>query len=244
MFFLHTFLIVMIVLLARPVMADTVNLAVASNFIKPVRELANVFEAQTGHEIKIISGSTGKHFAQIQNGAPYHVFLSADHETPQRLIDSGLAESQASFTYAIGRLALWGPGLNLKSDGVNVLKTTRYRYLSIANPKLAPYGKSSLQVVEKYGLYGSLKAKIVRGENINQAFRYVSSGNAELGFVAYSQVINEPIASLWLPDINAYDPIRQDGLVIRKTEASVQFAQFLQSEIAHKIILNYGYYLP
>lgn len=230
--------------LAHSACADVLNLAVASNFIQPARELSAEFEEQSGHSVKLIVGSTGKHFAQIQNGAPFDLFLSADEATPQRLIELHLAEEGTSFTYAIGKLALWSPGQHIEKVGIKILKNADFRFLSIANPKLAPYGEAARQLIDKKELWGDLKGKVVKGENINQTYRFVSTGNAQAGLVAYSQVRNEPSTSVWLPPQNLYEPIKQNAVIIRVTSASRHFAQFLQTTTAENIIRKYGYDLP
>ncbi|MDY6994478.1 MAG: molybdate ABC transporter substrate-binding protein, partial [Pseudomonadota bacterium] len=167
------------------VYADTVHIAVAANFTQPVKTLKTRFEQATHHQLIISLGSTGQLYAQIKNGAPYEVFLAADTKRPQLLVEEGEAVAESLVTYAVGKLILWSS----KPDFVDntVLKTGDFQYLALTNPKTAPYGAAAVQVLEKLGLWTSLQAKIVQGENITQTYQFVVTQNAELGFVALSQ---------------------------------------------------------
>ena len=185
--------------------------------------LARSFEESTGHQVKLVFGSTGKHYAQVRNGAPFDVFFSADIERPRLLEEEGIAIAGSRFTYAIGKLVLWSPMADYVDSKGNVLEKGEFNYLAIANPVLAPYGRAAKEVLQSRGLWSEMKGKAVRGENIGQAFQFVNSGNAELGFVALSQVtkINQPIeGSFWKVPQGLYTPIEQQAVLLKENEAS------------------------
>jgi molybdate transport system substrate-binding protein len=220
-----------------------VQVAVAANFAVPLERIAAGFSAATGHTLKVAAGSTGKFYAQIVAGAPFELLIAADDETPKKLIAEGQAVAGSNFTYAIGKLVLWSakPGF-VDAQGA-VLGSGRFAHLAIANPKVAPYGAAALQVIEARGLGEALAPKLVTGESIAQAFQFVSTGNAELGFVALSQVIaagppqgdqrplggpapkapggpatvpGKPAAgSYWLVPQELYTEIRQDAVLLK-----------------------------
>jgi molybdate transport system substrate-binding protein len=226
-----------------------VSVAVAANFAAPAKGLATAFEKQSGHRALLSIGSTGRFYAQITTGAPFDVLLAADAETPARLEKEGLAIAGQRFTYALGKLALWSPADMVDARG-EVLRTQAFRRLSIANPRLAPYGAAAQQVMENLGIWNSSQGRLVTGENIAQAYQFVSTGNAELGFVAYSQ-IREPgkatPGSFWLVPQALYAPIRQDAVLLARAQgnaAARQFLEFLRSAPAREVILAYGYELP
>ncbi|RKZ91942.1 MAG: molybdate ABC transporter substrate-binding protein, partial [Gammaproteobacteria bacterium] len=178
--------VVLMTLAAGNVMAEEIRVVVASNFTDAIREIAGRFEMKTQHKVSVISGSTGKHYAQISNGAPFDVFFAADVKRPELLEQQGLALPGSRFTYAVGKIVLWSPDQDYIDTSANVLKQGKFNHLSIANPKLAPYGRAAQQVLKKLGLWNKLQGRMVRGENIGQAFQFVKSGNARLGFVAFS----------------------------------------------------------
>ncbi len=230
--------------------AAEVQVAVAANFAAPAKSLAARFRQQSGHEVVVITGSTGKFYAQIKTGAPFDAFLSADDETPARLEKEGLAVAGQRFTYAVGKLVLWSPTTGLVDERGEVLRRQAFRRLSIANPRLAPYGAAAQQSMEKLGVWQPLQEKLVLGESIAQAFQFVSTGNADLGFVAYSQV-REPdklvAGSLWVVPQTLYEPIRQDAALLSRAErnpAARQFLELLRSAPARELIQAYGYDLP
>jgi molybdate transport system substrate-binding protein len=242
-----------VLIAAAPVMAaaDEVQLAVAANFAAPAKHLAERFaQGSGGHKVLISTGSTGKFYAQIKNGAPFDVLLSADAETPSRMEKEGLVVPGQRFTYALGKLVLWSPQANLVDERGEVLRKQAFRRLSIANPRLAPYGAAAQQVMEKLGVWSGLQERLVLGENIAQAYQFVSSGNAELGFVAYSQIRDPDRAttgSFWLVPQTLYAPIQQDAALLIRAEgnqAARQFLAFLRSAPARELILAYGYDLP
>lgn len=227
--------------------ADTVQIAVAANFVVPAQKIAAEFERQSGHKIIIASGSTGKFYAQIVNGAPFEILLAADDETPARLEKEKYALPGSRHTYAIGKLVLWSPKSDLIDSAGKILNTTTFRHLSIANPKVAPYGAAAVQTLQSLKLYEQLQSKLVTGENIAQAHQFVATGNAELGFVAYSQVLKDGKleGSAWLVPPALYSPIRQDAVLLNKgrdNKAATTFLNFVKkSPKAREIILGHGY---
>ncbi len=225
-------------------------MAVAANFSAPAKQLAAQFEKATGHRLALSSGSTGKFYAQISNGAPFDVLLAADSETPRRMEQEKLAVSGSRFTYALGKLVLWSPREGVVDDRGEVLRTGTFRRLSLANPRLAPYGAAAQEAMERLGAWATLQDRLVMGENIAQAFQFVATGNAELGFVAYSQVREpgKPLAgSFWLVPQSLYAPLRQDAVLLAhgaSNAAAREFLAFLRSAPALELIRGYGYELP
>jgi len=228
----------------------TVLVAVAANFSKPMTEIAAEFEKATGHSAKLSFGSSGKFVSQIENGGPFEVLLSADEKGPQRLMDSGLAVSDSQFTYALGRLVLWSAKPGYVDDQGKILTTGGFKHLALADPKLAPYGVAAVEVMKKMGLFEKLQPVFVQGENIAQTLQFVSTSNAELGFVALSQVIeNGKIASGsgWIIPGSDYAPIRQGAVLLKKgaaNPAAPALLDYLKSAPALAIIEKYGYDLP
>ncbi|MCW8888476.1 MAG: molybdate ABC transporter substrate-binding protein [Gammaproteobacteria bacterium] len=239
--------LVILMLGARISLADEILVAVASNFSSTIREIAERFEASTGHKVKLTFGSTGKHYAQIIHGAPYDLFFAADSRRPERLEQNGNALPQSRFTYAIGRLALWSPLSGYVDSEGRVLEQNEFHHIAIANPKLAPYGKAAQEIMQQRGVWRVLRGKAVRGENIGQTFQFVKSGNAELGFVAYSQ-IKRPAQSItgsfWEVPQTLYTPIRQQAVVLKEGEAALAFAAFVKSPESLEIIRSFGYGTP
>jgi molybdate transport system substrate-binding protein len=238
----------LLVLLALPAAADEVRVAVASNFTAPMEKIAAAFARDTGHRAVISSGATGKFYAQIRNGAPFEVLLSADDTTPAKLEQEGLAVAGSRFTYAIGRLALWSPQPGYVDPQGEILKKGGFRHLAVANPKLAPYGRAAQEVLEKKSLWQPLQPRVVQGENIAQTWQFVASGNAELGFVALSQLKTEGgdrPGSLWIVPAALHAPIRQDAVLLAKDKpAAEQLMKYLKTDQAAAIIRRYGYELP
>lgn len=228
-----------------PVSAETITIAVASNFTAAMNELISTFEADTGHEVQVSYGSSGRFYAQITNGAPFDAFFSADQEKPALLETRELASD--SFTYAIGALALWSKSPGLQLDQGTFLREASFNKLSMANPRLAPYGQAAIEVLTALGLETSSRDQWVQGENITQAFQFVDSENADLGFVALSQILqNGEIAegSFWLVPSELHSPIRQDAVLLNRAEAkqaAIDFLIYVQSISAHTLIESYGY---
>ena len=227
--------------------AADVQVAVAANFAGPMEKLAEQFQRDTGHKAIVATGATGKFYAQIRNGAPFEVLLSADDDTPARLEKEGHAVTGSRFTYATGRLVLWSARAGMVDDGGTVLKTGSYKHLSIANPKTAPYGAAAVSTLQKLGLFESVQARLVQGENIAQAWQFVSTGNAELGFVAQSQVWRDGTftsGSGWIVPSTMHDPIRQDAALLTKGKdnaAARALLDYLRSDKAKTLIRAYGY---
>lgn len=242
-----TLLYVLAVLLSPATWADDINVAVAANFTAPMQKIATQFQQKTGHRVLLSSGATGKFYAQIKNDAPFDVLFSADQQTPERLEREGSAVSNTRFTYAIGQLVLWSPRAGLIDNRGAVLSAGHYTHLAIANPKLAPYGNAAQQVLTRFGLLDNIRPKLVVGENIGQAYQFVQTGNADMGFVARSQVQNEAgqiSGSYWLVPSSMYTPIIQQAIVLNpgRTKPAVgQLMQYLKGAAAREIIKKYGY---
>lgn len=224
-----------------------VSVAVAANFTAPMQKLAQIFEEVTGHKAVLSFGSTGNFYAQIRNGAPFQVFLAADDETPIKLADEGFAVATSRFTYASGRLALWSKQPGFVDDQGEVLRSGKFQRLAIANPKLAPYGSAAIETLTKMGLLADLQRKIVQGENIAQTYQFVATENAQLGFIALSQILHEgKIAqgSAWVVPSGLHAPIQQDAILLAKglnQPAATALLSFLRSERAKALIRSYGY---
>jgi len=229
--------------------ADEVQVAVAANFTAPMQKIAAQFEQDTGHKALLAFGATGKFYAQIQNGAPFEVLLAADDATPAKLEQAGQAVRGTRFTYAIGKLVLWSAKDGYVDPNGAVLKTGHFAHLAIGNPKTAPYGAAAVETLEKLNLFEHLQSKLVQGENISQAQQFVSTGNAELGFVALSQVWHDgklSSGSAWIVPSNLYSPIRQDAVILKKGEANPAaraLTTYLRSDKAKAIIRSFGYEL-
>lgn len=227
--------------------AETTLVAVAANFTKPMTEIAEVFEKTTGHSAKLSFGSSGKFVAQIENAAPFEVFLSADDKNTSALEQNGLAVANSHFTYAIGKLVLWSATANLVDNQGEILNKGGFKHLALADSKLAPYGAAALEVLKNKNLLNKLQPLFVQGENIAQTYQFVSTGNAELGFVALSQVMENgkiTSGSAWQVPDALYTPIRQDVVLLKKGEdnpAATALMQFLKSPEAKTIISKYGY---
>jgi molybdate transport system substrate-binding protein len=231
----------LLTLLSAPACADELRVAAASNFRAAADELAKRFEVLGGHDVVLVFGSTGKHFAQIVNGAPYDVFLAADSERPRRLEEAGVGIPGTRFTYATGRLALWSIDPELVEAGGEVLQTGRFRHFAIANPALAPYGRAAKQTLQTLGVWQAIEPKLVMGENVAQAFQFVGSGNAQLGLVAWPQVLQFDRGSWWRIPASAHEPIEQQALQLTDASAATAFIDFLQSELAMDVIRSHGY---
>jgi molybdate transport system substrate-binding protein len=238
---------IVLALFASVVHAGEVQVAVAANFAQPMARIGEAFTAATGHTVKLSNGSTGKFYSQIITGAPFEVLLAADDETPGRLIKEGHAVAGTQFTYAIGRLALWSPKPGLVDDKAAVLASANFRHIAIANPKLAPYGAAAYEVLKARGLGEALAPKVVLGESIAQTYQFVATGNAELGFVALSQVAvpGKPVqGSYWLVPAKLHSPIRQDAVLLKageKNPAAAALLAYLKGEPARQLIASFGY---
>jgi molybdate transport system substrate-binding protein len=231
----------------RAAAAEEVVVAVASNFSAPVEALNQSFQKQSGHRLKISTGASGKFYAQIQNGAPFQVFLSADEDKPTQLEREGLAVAGSRFTYAIGKLVLWSADPTMVDSQGLVLFRDHFNKLALANPKTAPYGEAAVEVLGALNLKTRLEPKWVMGENISQTYQFVATGNADIGFVALSQVMKDQkltSGSAWIVPAKLYSPIKQDAVLLLPGKDSVaarQFLAFLKSPEALRIIQSYGY---
>ena len=232
--------------------ADEIKIAVASNFYPTMKELVTHFESitpnsDTTNNIVLISGSSGKHYAQILNGAPFDLFFSADKLRPNMLEKEDVFNNQSRFTYALGKLALWSPfNEYVDSDG-QVLYNDDFRFLAIANPKIAPYGIASKETLISMNLWQDMEEKLVRGENIAQTFQFAKSGNAKLGFVSYSQILSlnsSSEGSYWLVPQDMYQPIEQQAILLKDSSLGKDFLSFIKSNEALDIIKRNGYDLP
>jgi len=227
--------------------AETVQVAVAANFTAPMKVIAEAFAQDTGHKAEAAYGSTGKFYAQITNGAPFQVFLAADDTTPAKLEDEDMTLPGTRFTYATGTLVLWSADPALIKDGARVLGRNQFRKLAIANPKTAPYGTAAVEVMKALQVDQMLAPKLVQGENIAQTYQFVSTGNAELGFVALSQVFKDgqiTEGSAWIVPAEMHEPIRQDAVILKTGEgnaAASAFMDYLKSDKVKAIIRSFGY---
>jgi molybdate transport system substrate-binding protein len=245
--FFHFLLTTWLFLSAFTAQADTVLVAVASNFTKPMTEIAAAFEKATGHSADLSFGSSGKFVSQLENGGPYEVFLSADDKNPMKLEQTGLAVENSRFTYALGTLVLWSATPSLVDDQGQILSKGGFKHLALADPKLAPYGAAAVQVLKNLGVFDKLQHLFVQGENIAQTHQFISTGNAELGFIALSQVIDNgriDTGSGWIIPNDRYKPIRQDAVLLKngaENPAAQALLKFLKSPEALEIIKKYGY---
>ncbi|MGL6161847.1 molybdate ABC transporter substrate-binding protein [Microbulbifer sp.] len=230
--------------------AEELMVAVASNFTAAMKEIAAEFEKTSGHRVKLASGSSGKFYAQIKNGAPFQAFFSADTAKPAALETAGLAVPGSRFTYAVGSLALWSADPSLVDDRASVLREGHFRKLALANPKLAPYGKAAVEVLRNLDLEEATRSRWVQGENIAQTYQFVATGNADLGFVALSQIVRGgqlKEGSAWTVPGDLYSPIRQDAVLLQRgadSKGAVEFLHFLRGDKARAIIESYGYRFP
>lgn len=228
---------------ALPTQAETAHVAVAANFTAVAGELEVLFEARGEHELELSFGATGQLYAQISQAAPFDVFLAADTERPEKAIAEGLAVEGSFFVYAEGRLALYGPGRDL-GDGEAALRG-EFEKLAIAEPGAAPYGQAAVETLQTLGLYDAIAARLVTGSNISQTLQFVESGNAELGFVAASQVLNKD--DVWLVPASHHGPIAQGAVLLKAGEnnsAAAAFLDFLRSAEAVAVIEAAGYSVP
>lgn len=237
-------------LIAIQARADDVQVAVAANFAAPMQKIAAQFEKDSGHKLALSSGATGKFYAQIKNGAPFEVLLAADDETPAKLEKEGYAVAGSRFTYAIGKLVLWSAKPDLVDGKGEVLRKGAFTHLALANPKLAPYGAAAVETLKALNLLDTVQPKFVQAENIAQAFQFIASGNAELGFVALSQVHEDgklKSGSAWIVPASLHQPIRQDAVLLEKGRtrpAAQALLRFLKSDQAKNLIRQYGYDVP
>lgn len=229
--------------------AEQVTVAVAANFSAPMQKIAQAFEQDTGHKAVLAFGSTGNLYAQIRNGAPFQVFLSADDETPLRLEKEGLVIAGTRFSYAVGRVVLWSRQPGLVDDKGEVLRSGKFERIAITNPKLAPYGAAVIEALNKLGLLSEIQPKFVQGENLTQTYQFIATENAPLGFIALSQVFVDgkfTQGSAWVVPASLHTPIRQDAVLLSKggsSSAATALMAYLKTDKAKSIIRAYGYEL-
>ena len=241
------FIAALLALAASFAHAGEVQVAVAANFAGPLARIGEGFTAATGHVLKISAGATGKFYTQIISGAPFEVLIAADDETPKRLAAEGHAVAGTNFTYAIGKLVLWSARPGFVDHQGAVLASDKVKHVAIANPKVAPYGAAAMEVIKARGLSDAVTPKLVTAESIAQAHQFVASGNAELGFVALSQVAvpGKPTpGSYWAVPANLYGEIRQDAVLLKAgadNPAAKALLDYLKSEAAKKLIREFGY---
>lgn len=240
-------LIIASLLASSAVLADEVQVAVAANFTVPMQKIAADFEKESGHTVQLSFGATGKFYAQIKNGAPFEILLAADDTTPEKLEKEGAGIANSRFTYAIGKLVLWSAKPGYVDDKGEVLKKGEFAHLSIANPKLAPYGKAAIETLTSLKLLDAIEPKFVQGENIAQTHQFIATGNAELGFVALSQVMKDgkiSEGSAWIVPPSLHQPIRQDAVLLtngKDKPAAAALLKYLGSDKARVVIESFGY---
>jgi molybdate transport system substrate-binding protein len=230
----------------RPAVAAEINVAVAANFTEAAKEIAAAFERKTSNKVLLSFGSSGQFYTQITQDAPFQVFLSADQERPEKAVAEGFAVPDSRFTYAVGKLVLWSRDPKVVT-GPDVLKQGTFSKIAIANPAAAPYGAAAIETMKALNVYDALQPKIVQGNNIAQTFQFIDTGNAELGFVALSQVIDRSEGSRWLVSANLYAPIKQDAVLLKKgagNEAAKAFLAFLKGPEAAAVEAKFGYGTP
>ncbi|WP_416652242.1 molybdate ABC transporter substrate-binding protein [Candidatus Pseudothioglobus sp. Uisw_086] len=245
------FLLISIGLSFTQIAADEIKVAVASNFYPAMKEIVLQYElkqlqSSESYNIVLISGSSGKHYAQILNGAPFDIFFSADKVRPILLEKKGISETGSRFTYALGKLVLWS-SLDGFVEKEESLYSNDLRFLAIANPRIAPYGVAAREALISINLWENLQSKLVRGENIAQTFQFVNSGNAKLGFISYSQLMNPSypvVGSFWEVPQSLYTPIEQQVVLLKKSLLAKDFLSFIESDESLNIISKYGYDLP
>lgn len=230
---------------------DEIQVAVAANFTAPMQKIVTAFEQETGHKALLSFGTVGKFYSQMKAGGPFEVLVSSDRATPDALVRDGLALGDTRFTYAIGKLVLWSAVPNMVDANGEVLRTGGLRHLALANPRLAVYGAAGQAAMEKLGVWETIKPKIVTAENITQAYQFVATGNAELGFVSLSQIVGPDgkvtKGSAWMVPAGLYPPLAQDVILLapgKDNPAAKALVDYLRSEKARSIILSYGYDLP
>jgi molybdate transport system substrate-binding protein len=240
-------LAVMVAVFSTNSWSSEIIVAVAANFTKPLEDIAKIYQQDTGNTIKISSASTGKLYTQITNGAPFDVMLSADTKTPGKLVAEHYAQADSQFTYAQGRLALWSAKEGVVDQNGKVLTSGTYQHVAMCDPKLAPYGQAALETMTHLKVLPALKPKLVQGENITQAYQFVSSGNAEIGFVALSQIYKDgkvTAGSAWIVPSSYYKPIEQDAVLLtasKDKKSAAAFLSYLKSTKTKALMQRYGY---
>lgn len=226
--------------------AANLNVAVAANFTKPAEAIAAAFTAKTGTEVDLSFGATGALYAQISQGAPFEILLAADTKRPALAVTEGFGIADTVFTYAIGTLVLYSPAIDI-TDGEAALRAGGFQHLAIADPKTAPYGAAGIETLDKLGLKEAVANLMVTGENISQTLQFIDTGNAELGFLALSQVVGKPATQVWRVPKELYAPILQDAVLLRAgadDPVAQAFLTFLKGPESRAIIEKFGYTVP
>lgn len=224
--------------------AETATIAVAANFTEVAKQLRQAFEQQSTHTLKLSFGSTGKIYTQIMHGAPYDVFLSADQQRPQKLLQQDHAVADSQFTYAVGKLVLYSRDAKAQVKDGAILRNPTLKRLAMANPKTAPYGAAAQTVLNNLSLWPDLKSSIIQGDSIAQTYQFTFTGNVDAGFVALSQLAGQPNANYWLIPQDLYYPLNQDAVLLQNGEqnqAAIAFMAFLRSAQAQTLIGSFGY---
>lgn len=246
---IKSIVITSLLLLSSSAQAGQLLIAVAANFTGTTQALIEQFQRDSGHRVRVSFGSTGKLYAQIENGAPFELFLAADSRHPRKAIEQGLAQPGTRFTYAKGQLVLWSLKPQLFEQGERFLQTADFKRVAIANPKTAPYGLAAQQVMIRLGLWQSLQSKLVRGDSIAQTFQFTATGNAQIGFIARAQLrgwSGDP-GTVWQIPSDFYAPIEQQAVLLTRGKSNPvaqQFLKFLKGDRARRIINDFGYDLP
>lgn len=247
---LKSFIALLGTLVMQSATAGEISVAVAANFTAPMQKIVDRFQKESGHVVKASFGSTGKFYTQVRSGAPFDVFVSADSATPEKLEQEGLAVHGSRFVYALGKVVLWSAQPGLVDGKGEVLGKGSYGKLAIADPRLAPYGQAAQETLQNLGLWDKVQSRLVKGENISQAYQFTASGNAELGFVALSQVTRDgriADGSWWVVPANFYQPIQQSAVMLsgaKDQAAAKALLEFMKGREAAAIIRSFGYELP
>ncbi len=234
-------------LLCTGLHAESISVAVAANFAAPMKQIASLFERACGDRVALSFGATGALYAQIRHGAPFDLLLAADQQTPARLEREGLALASSRFTYAVGKLVLWSARKDFVDGAGQVLGRAQFKHLALASPALAPYGAAAEQSMRRLGLLETLRPTFVIGESIGQAYSFVATGNAELGFVAFSQLVENGAlreGSLWVVPAPLHDPLRQDAVLLahgRDKAAARALLTFLRTPVSQAVLRSFGY---
>lgn len=242
-----------ILLLCASALAQEITVAAAADLSAVLPEIVAKYKAQAGQEVKLTFGASGNLTTQIQNGAPFDVFFSADEAYPQQLITAGLASKETLYRYAVGRLVLWVPGdstLDLPKLGINALLDASVKKISIANPATAPYGRAAKATLEHFGIYDQVSSRLVLGENIAQAAQFVESGNAQAGLLALSHALAPAMKNkgrYWTIPLDAYPTLNQAAVVLSKSkrqDAGRKFLDYIRTREATSLLAAYGFTLP
>jgi len=244
----QTALFMLLVFITQSASAQTISVAVASNALDAVKRISRDFQKQYGHTVRLSSGSTGKLYAQIYNGAPYDIFLAANAREPERLEQQGYSTANSRFTYAVGQLSLCRQGNTKNISITELLNDPTIQRLAIANPKTAPYGVAARQVLESMGLWQTLRPSLIRGENISQAYQYFMTGNTQLAFLATSQIKSRPNSqqvNCVLVEQKYYQPIRQQAVVLtraaNKAAVKLYVAYLKSAQVKELLHQRFGY---